>query len=77
MDDGKQRECPDCREGLVPINVVDRSHGSNFVGFAYTIDEAPKHSTWSVSKILNKAGTIHAYMCVRCDRVMFYASPGD
>jgi len=67
------RRCPGCDVDLTPIRIVDQlGQGRTDVGFAYTIADDPKTSAWS-GKIKNREGTVHAYLCGTCSRVLLYA----
>ena len=69
------KKCPDCKTDLQPIKIVDQlGHGGTRVGLAYTRGEEPKTSAWS-GKMTNSTGHVHAFICDRCARVLFYAIP--
>jgi hypothetical protein len=68
--------CPDCSVNLIPIHIVDRGSHTNYVGFDYTVCEKPSPS-WFSTKVTNSEGGIQAYLCGQCQRVLFYAHPGE
>jgi len=71
------KTCPDCQVPLNPIKIVDqKGHGLVDVGFHYTRSKHPKTSAWS-GKMTNSEGTIQAYLCDGCGRVLFYAAVAD
>lgn len=66
------RVCPDCKTNLDPIQVIDQlGHGGTRLGLAFTRGEPPETSGWT-GKLKNQAGTIEAFLCDQCGRVVFY-----
>ena len=66
-----RKECPDCNEQLVNIQVMDRGYmDSQHKGLVYTPQNSKK-GFFSLGP--KQAGTIEAQMCGSCNRVLFYA----
>lgn len=71
------RDCDACGGPLSRVYIFDRGENQQIVslGMDYTTDP-PNQSIWS-GKIRNHAGVIHPYVCGTCNKVTFYAHPGE
>ena len=69
-----RKECPDCNEQLVNIQVMDRGYmDGKHKGLVYAAQD-PKRGFF---KDYKEAGTIEALMCESCNRVLFFAVPKE
>ena len=67
----RQRICPDCATELASIRLLDNVGSMGYAeGLAYT-RSAGKRNLWSGR--FPDMGTIHAWMCSHCGRVLLYA----
>ena len=44
------------------------------MGFAYLLEGEPKMGLWK-AEVKNRDGDVHAFLCERCHRVLWYAQP--
>jgi len=71
------KSCPDCTTALRPIQIIGRYGNVNYSeGLEYTAGDKPKFGAWK-GHMKNRAGTVHGFLCDTCQRVLFYAVPGD
>lgn len=69
------RTCPDCSTELTSIKIVDQlGHRQTQVGLSFTVEKEPQTSAWT-GRLTNETGTVQAYLCADCGRVLLYASP--
>lgn len=77
MDSGKKK-CPDCGHPAKPIRILDKTaRGAGkpvHSDLEYTVPDA-KRSLWT--GLLPVEGSITAWMCDSCGRVLLYGQPRE
>ena len=66
-----ERKCPDCQGGLHEVKLLDKGpYGSLGAGIEYALPDA-KRGFWSGR--LAVAGSVQAYICENCGRILLYS----
>jgi uncharacterized OB-fold protein len=72
-----RRDCPDCGQPLEPIQVIDRGYMDQpHKGLVYAPAQVEK-GLFGLPKGPKVIGTIDAWMCKGCGRVLLYAKPNE
>ncbi len=69
MSSAQERKCPDCDGTTKHIRLIDKAHGGGNTDLQYAVPEADR-SFWMARFPI--AGTVAAYMCDHCGRILLY-----
>ena len=72
-----ERKCPDCREDMCPITLLDKTHPSGMhQHLEYALPGAQRSSCWLGGRF-PIGGLVAAYICGQCGRILLYGVPNQ